>query len=213
MTARKSSPLIIRITFSLLFVIGVAIPLSAAVPAASARAATCTPTLASGVWKVPYGCGGVILSTSHRCQQTGIIANTGGYGPTTTDECADIAVSNSSGGPQIWGEGEFYCQGAATECQGMNVSVDYKITAVSGDNYSSPNRNYKCNPDVGFCPIGKHAMVATQHFGASRNSCYFAYSVDPADGQNGDPQVISVEGYAAHAQTELESNDMRICFG
>jgi hypothetical protein len=133
-------------------------------------------------------------------------------GTTTADECADVAVANSSGGAQIWGEGEFYCQSEVTECQGMNVSVYDNVENSSGTDYDSPNSNYKCNPDVGFCPDGGRAMVSTQHFAASRGKCYFAYSIDPADGENGDPQVISVEEHAFHAEAELRSNTMEVCF-
>ena len=210
MTAKKSRTLIFRMMLTLLCAAAVAIPLLSVVPASARAATSCTIGTVNGVYEIPYGCGGTIISASHTCQQTGIVVNT--TGTATADECADIAVANNSGGAAIWGEGEFYCQGQVTTCQGMNVSVDDKVQNSSGTDYGSPNKNYKCNTSSPLCPNASKAMVATQHFRAKRGTCYFTYSADPADGENGDPQVISTEFTAFHAEKELRSNTIEMCF-
>jgi len=208
---RAARTRIVRAVFALLGAAAMAVPLSAAAPSsAHAAAASCSITVQNGVFEIAYGCGGGLISASHACQQTGIVVNTDGT--TTTDECADVAVADNAGGAQVWGEGEFYCQGDETECQGMNVSVYVYVENSSGTDYTSPATNYKCNPTIGFCPDGGRAMVSSPHFTATRGTCYFSYAIDPADGENGDPQVISAEEHAFHAESELRSNTVEFCF-
>jgi hypothetical protein len=211
---------IARIIAAAVFALGIALPVSAAIPAAAAQASSCSqvPWKAFGDWYLPYGCSG-LLPASHVCVEYPGVGMVNGSAIQPI-QCADIAYKNvdynngfdDSG--ELWGEGEFYCQGEATECQGMNVSVYDKVENSSGTDYTSPNSNYKCNPDVGFCPDGGRVKVSTQHFAASRGKCYFASSVDPADDENGDgdPQVISVEEHAFHAESELPSNTTELCF-
>ncbi len=204
MTSRKPRTVIIRIVLALLCTLGTAASVSVATQN-SAQAATCTPTFSksAGVWYVPYGCNGVGIPGSHKCQYTGAINES--VGLTETVECADIVATNTSSATQIWGEGEFYCQGAYVECQAMSVSV-YDIV---GATYGSPTSHYGCN---GTCSDGGRAMVSTAHFTANRADCYGAFSVDPADGEFGDPQIIKVAGVAFHALPELDSNYVYVCF-
>ncbi len=183
-----------------------------------AHAASCTPVQKGSQWWIPYGCSGVIIPASHRCYQLG--STTDSAGTTDADECADISAANdggSTGYAQLWGEGEFYCQGVYSQCQGMNVNIDFSYTVDNsiGGAWTAPERNYTCNPNPGpACPDGGRALISTEHATVLTTQCDTTYSWDPYDGWNGLAQVISVTpaGVAEHAAYENDSYQLDVCF-
>lgn len=212
MNFRNAHTHVIRMLCVLVCALGMAVPVTAALPA-TARAASCLSQAANGDWHIAYGCNSVLIPASHACKQTGEISDS--HGVTTTDECADLAVTNVSGATQIWGVGEFYCQGAFTQCQQMQVSVWVDVYRISdGLDTWSPYRIYTCSG--GGCPSGGRAMVSTAHITTSRGVCYTSGAVDPIDGSNAlgsvAPQIIWVDGHAFHAAVQTSSAPLVICF-
>jgi hypothetical protein len=136
-------------------------------------------------------------------------------------ECADLYVTNDNPDEnryELWGEGEFYCQGARHtgqayyQCDGMNVNVGVAHAAIlsngsTGVGTADPARNYKCNPTVGACPANDKVWWASNHFGYFNvASCEQTYAYLPVD------NVIAFLGVAIHTQVEWDSYTVNICF-
>jgi len=155
---------IAKILIAFICALGTAVPLSVATQQ-SALAAGCTPThnTTTDIWWIPYGCYNVVIPPSHKCQifnDAGLNSADGNV--TDLIQCVDVYATNANGNESVWGEGEFYCQGEYTRCQGMNVNVDFKYTDnPSFGNVTVPQRNYKCSGTG--CPNGSRALVSTQH--------------------------------------------------
>ncbi|MBO0883564.1 MAG: hypothetical protein J2P17_25170 [Mycobacterium sp.] len=128
-----------------------------------ASAAACTVS-AGGT--APQGtCYNVQLA--HKCESIGTLPN-----GNEADICVDIWTSWSTGSGtngtlELWGTGEYYCQGPSTQCKGINgqnsLRVDAGATALAGANESSTqqSRDYTCSTTS--CPAGGRAMVSTTH--------------------------------------------------
>jgi hypothetical protein len=179
---------------------------AAASPSAVQPAAACVVPYNSsaGAWEVPWGCSSGEVAGAHVCAYVGPST-----GASTAVECTDIYVTNNSSATEMWGEGEFYCQGSHPQCLGMNVNVGLSQTNEdNGSIVTGPAQNYKCNPGVGACPTSGRAMVSTGHDAIHSNTCYEAYTWDPAG------NVISVNGASAayHSASELDSpKTLQIC--
>ena len=170
-------------------------------------AASCTPTenTTTDIWIIPYGCSAVVIPPSHKCQIFNLIpVNFGGL--LEAIQCVDVYATNVSGHQEVWGEGEFYCQGEYVQCQGMNVNVDFSYTDnPANGNVTVPLRNYKCNGSG--CPDGGRALISTQHSpGDGYLYGFLAETNEPAG------NVITVGGLAIHNQYSLDSGLYDISF-
>lgn len=196
-TARRNSA---RILLALLCATGIAGSVTV-VTESSAQAATpaCNGVSASGYFKVYSGQPSCIVPNSHKCMQVGSASDNG---QETANECADISVLDSGSTTDIWGTGEFYCQGVSLKCDEIDVTVGISATptsdplAAASTAYSS---EYVCTSG---CPNGGRAMVSTTHLhGMGPNACYWIYSWDPTG-----EKFIDGAGASHTSSTELDSN-------
>jgi hypothetical protein len=210
---KKPRTRIARIIAAAVCALGIAVPVSATIPAAPAQAATCSqaPWSSGGDLYLPYGpgCSGT-LAASHVCVEYPGVGMVNGNAIQPI-QCADIAYTNDDFGNgftdsgELWGEGEFYCQASAGyyQCGGMNVTVGFS---------SSGTGSYKCNPSPGpACPANGRAMVSSQHAqeytGAPGvDQCYTVQTTLPAG------NVIAILGTAIHTTAALQSPKLKVCF-
>jgi hypothetical protein len=139
------------------------------------------------------------------CKAIGTSTN----GGTSAVECADIYVNTptSSGWADIWGEGEYYCQGQHPQCLGMNVENSIVVSSSTfGPPDTESSGNFKCNPNVGACPNGGRQFVGTPHVPVQENNHAAVYAFDPAG------EVISINGAssASHSTSELDTQPMNL---
>jgi hypothetical protein len=92
-------------------------------------------------------------------------------------ECADIWMSSSAANINLWGEGEYYCQGpfGYKQCAAMSVDQVFEFGVLGSSpngvsTYGHPGGNYTCSG--GGCPSGTTATTArawvdTYHFSGS----------------------------------------------
>jgi hypothetical protein len=202
---------IARIIAAAVFALGIAVPISATIPAPAAQAASCSqvPWKAFNDWYLPYGCSG-LLPASHVCVEYPGVGMVNGSAIQPI-QCADIAYVNNDynngfdDSGELWGEGEFYCQASTGyhQCGGMNVKVGFSASGTG---------SYKCNPSPGpACPANGRAMVSSQHAqeytGApSDDQCYTVQATLPAD------NVIAILGTAIHTSAAFSSPKLRVCF-
>lgn len=176
-----------------------------AVTATSAQAATvnCTGTTIDGsVFYVNYGQSGCVVPISHKCAQVGSAA-----GSETADECADVTVTDNSSAAQLWGTGEFYCQGPSDKCDEMSVKVGVSVTNENGQSIASTaySSTYVCTSG---CPNGGRALVSTSHLGSGYD-CYWVYSWDPKG-----ESFIDGTDVSHTSASELDSNyggNLQVC--
>jgi hypothetical protein len=196
----------LRFLLSLLVVLAGAVSISVATPHA-AQAATPPPpppcVSGSGTsFTVHRGCASQRIPGAHACANIGPST-----GATTAVQCADLYATDTTGGVELWGEGEFYCQGASPQCAGMNVNIGFSYTDLDTGAESTGNpRNYTCNPTVGACSNGGKAEVSTAHSSVPQD-CFQLYSWEPVG------NVISVKGVsgAYHSMTENRSLNIQLC--
>jgi hypothetical protein len=176
-----------------LFVVFASVVSVSLVTQSTASAASCVSE-SGGTWFVAKGCFSAEIPGAHVCAPIT-------PGENTAIQCTDLYATDANGAAQIWGEGEFYCQGAHPQCQGMNVRVGFSWTDLNNlqQDVSDP-RTYTCNPTVGACPNGGRAMVSTAHSDVF-TTCFQLYTWLPAG------NVISVQGVSSayHSPTELDS--------
>jgi len=109
------------------------------------------------------------VGLAHKCEQIGPTLSNGN----TADICVDITTSWTSGpgingSLDIWGTGEYYCQGPSTQCKGIHGQNSLRVvagaTAASEFDFSSTqsSRDYTCSTTS--CPDGGRAMVSTTHY-------------------------------------------------
>jgi hypothetical protein len=189
----------------------------------TAQAATCAAQKEANGYHIPNGCSSVPIPAAHHC----MVVGTSNDGTTQGVECADLYATNSAQNEfDVWGEGEFYCQGSHPRCLGMNVEVWFSITVAGIHPATTTNGTYKCNTTSPACPNGGQAAIATTHwqgFGpVPANYCVVAQSFEPADGaivttapnkNYTNSEVISINGASAasHARAENLSNNETVC--
>lgn len=210
----------LRLLLALLLALGTTVAGSVTTQHA-AQAATCVPAQESSGWHVGYGCGSERIPAAHHCMIVGISND----GSTEGVECADIYVTDTADATQIWGEGEYYCQGSHPQCLGMRVTVWVSVNAVAyigSVPATSVEGTYSCTTS---CPNGGQADVSTTHVGPNlvgRGTCYSVQSFEPADGAtiftspiNGyvASQILWINGAtgASHAAAENDSANLTIC--
>jgi len=198
-----------RILLTLFLTLGAAVSLSVATQHA-ALASGCLSG-GNGTYAVAFGCDNVRIPAAHHCMEVAHSSN----GQTEGIECADLYVTNDAN-QEMWGEGEFYCQGASPQCLGKSVT----IWASAKDNGSAgpadtEHGGYACTTSG--CPNGGQARVSTAHF-IGLAGCIPTYSFEPKDGAtiNGviNHEIIKVNGApeASHAGQENDSARVTVCF-
>jgi hypothetical protein len=86
--------------------------------------------------------------------------------------CSDIELQPVSGGVEVWGEGEYYCQGPDRQCNGIHA--DNNMTFIT-TNVIPPfqgtvqNNPYQCITTG--CPNGGRAAVSTPHRFINTQQC------------------------------------------
>lgn len=200
MVSGRVRTIIARVALSVLCILGIAVAGSAvmqgsalaAAPQCAGYSGTQGGTPAFFVYTGQSGC---VVAASHKCAQVG--SATGTY---TADECADVAVANTSTTQALWGTGEFYCQGGSGKCNAIENVVVYFSSreTTSVDAKTSESQPYSCSSG---CPTdANRAMVSTPHLPGALN-CFSAYSWDPAG------ETILNEGDGTdRSSSELDSN-------
>jgi hypothetical protein len=194
--ARKFLRLVLALFVVLAGVVSVSL-----VTQSTASAASCVSQSSDGVWNIAKGCFSTEIPGAHVCADIT-------PGENTAIECTDLVVTDANGTAQMWGEGEFYCQGAHPQCLGMNVKVGFSWTDFNNAQQDvSDAKPYVCNPSTNACPNGGRAMVAAAH-DTVFTDCFNAYTWLPAG------NVISVQGVgsAYHSPSELDSpKTLEVC--
>jgi hypothetical protein len=209
----------LRLLLALLLVLGATVSVSvAAQRSALAAKVNCAPQEdGDGEWHVLVGCASIRIPAAHNCAIIGSSFNN----ETLGIECADLYVTNTDSAQQIWGEGEFYCQGPNPKCLGMNVTV-WISARGNGFVAATAKGSYVCNTRPS-CPDGGEAKVATSHLDVGEN-CVLTHSFEPVDGARittgpfttyTNHEVISIEGAtaASHAYLVNNSQNLNICLG
>jgi hypothetical protein len=202
----------VRLLAAALFVLGVMVSVSAATQSA-ALAAGCSP---SGNNYPTANC--YNYSVSHVCEE---ISPSGDADQANI--CTDIytswtqASATSSGSFDIWGVGEYYCQGASAQCKGINGQNSLAISEVAGGSgsFSESSRDYTCSTTA--CPDGGRAQVATAHLTGTipsaigamgkPNQCFTV----TATVSSGDAILTNDAGSAYHAAKNF-STTATICY-
>lgn len=203
-----------------LLVLAFAVPASIVLTSTTAHAAACSaiddgPFNGTEKYEIPMGCSNVHVGGTHRCQVVEITYTNSGA-ETESDECVDIYATNISGEQSMRAVGQFYCQGAYTQCEGMHVSVDMAWTILGPGNqgFVTPV-TYACNGSSPLCPSsGREQVWSGILYLSSGEDDVYAYGFDPADGGNGGlSNVLEIQGNAAyHESHELDSQNAEIFF-
>jgi hypothetical protein len=174
MALKKSSRRLARILLALAFVAGMTVSFSAAT-GQRALAVSCGPGISTTstvdgqtvtTLIYPFNATCVNEPVDHQC------ADIGNHGGVHAIECADIYMSFSAANINLWGEGEYYCQGpfGYKQCVAMSVDQVFEF-GVLGSNpdgvgtYGHPGGSYTCGG--GSCPASGRAWVDTYHFSGS----------------------------------------------
>jgi hypothetical protein len=206
----------VRLLLAVLLALGAAVSVSAATQG-SARAAACDPV--NG--QFPNGnCYNYVLS--HVCEQISPSSNAD-----QADICTDIYASwtaasySSQGTLDIWGVGEYYCQGASVQCKGVNASNTLAVTghpAGGGTTHASESSGtYMCSTTS--CPNGGRVKWPTGHFTApiasgvnegtkSYTACYDLSSTIPS----GNAILVSDTSTAYHPLYDFTRSRSNVCF-
>ena len=102
-------------------------------------------------------------SAHHVCQVIGALPNSN-----QAVVCSDIEVAPVSGGVEVWGAGEYYCQGPDLQCKGIhadNTMFFFTTNVIPPFAGTVQNRPYQCSTTG--CPNGptpnNRAIVSTPH--------------------------------------------------
>jgi hypothetical protein len=182
-------------------------------PAGEAAPSACAAqesTSANATWYIPSaGCGSVIPS-SHNCKIIATSADTSATSLTQGVECVSVYTKwTSPDSAQIWGEGQFYCQGENSQCLRMNVAIDLSVIDIDkgAAAVTVPLKNYSCAAD---CPAIGRAVVDTERVVVTPTShCYQTFAWEPVG------NVVGVNG-ADDTSPGTEGNNsgnVLVCFG
>ena len=170
MTFMKPAPRGSGLLLSLLFVIGSTVSVSLGTQQ-SALAATsgCAPTgdAMSGYYFPVATCS--TYPVVHLCEVIGTLSANGNQALVCTDIYTSWATNVDPATFDIWGDGEYYCQGASGQCKGMNVknTLDVSPGAVAleegNPSESESSLSYTCGGATS-CPNGKRVFLATTHY-------------------------------------------------
>jgi hypothetical protein len=178
-TFKKPSRKAARILLALVCIVGIMVSVSAATEQ-HALALSCSPAPPTTgtvegyeVTTLKYTIGAMCsnVEVDHQCEDIG------SHGGVDAIECADIWMSFSTANINLWGDGEYYCQGpfGYKQCAAMSVDQIFEF-GVLGSNpngvstYGHPGGNYTCSGSS--CPSGTtsttgRAWIDTYHFSGS----------------------------------------------
>jgi hypothetical protein len=107
----------------------------------------------------------------HACRAIGTLPN-----GNQAVVCSDIELQPVSGGVEVWGEGEYYCQGPDVQCNGIHADNNMTFITVSGFPPvvgTVQNNPYQCVttgcPNA--APPNNRALVATPHRFIKTSEC------------------------------------------
>jgi len=181
--ARRSA----RIPLALFFIVGMTLAASAATQQ-RALASSCAAESAGTITIFGQKQTDLIIPSNTTCYNVvleHVCKVMGGNGGVEAIECADIDASWTYGQIEVWGEGEYYCQGSDgyARCAAMSVDQLMKTNegAIDGEGtgteqYGHPGGNYTCSGSS--CSTAR-AMVSTYHFTYDGNDT--AYAIVNAD--------------------------------
>jgi hypothetical protein len=195
-----------RILLALFITFGSVVFATAATSGAAWAASGCTATLDDGDYVISQSVTCYGLQVVHECVTIGSTSNTSAV------ECSDVYANTDSGNDtaQLWGNGEYYCQGTYSQCEGMNVKNTFSL------NSNSSSASFTCNDTSSLCPNGSRQNVGTakvqvsevnQYFPVDTPVCYSVTASDPAG------NVIAVYGASSafHASS-AETTAIEVCF-
>jgi hypothetical protein len=168
-----------RLLLALVLVAGAMLAFSAA-PQQHALALSCSPGITrtgtvggQPVTTLVYTFGATCynVQVDHRC------TDIGNHDSVHAIECADIWMSFSTANINLWGEGEYYCQGpfGYKQCAAMSVDQVFEFGVLGSKPggvsvYGHPGGNYTCSGSgcpSGTTPTTARAWVDTYHFSGS----------------------------------------------
>jgi hypothetical protein len=122
--------------------------------------------------------------------------------------CSDIEVAPVSGGVEIWGAGEYYCQGPDLQCKGIhadNTMFFLTTNAIPPFTGTFQNRPYECSTTG--CPNGptpnNRAIVSTPHRFIITGEC----DIVTATVSTGAAVLVNGTSTAFHPQSSVSVTD------
>jgi hypothetical protein len=222
MTLKRPPGKTVRILLALVFIVGMTAAFSAATEQ-HALALSCNPGITTTkpidgvkVTTLTYTFGATCYNdpVDHQC------VDMGGHGGVDAIECADIEMSFSPTGLNVWGVGEYYCQGpfGYKQCAAMSVDQVFYFGAFGSDpngvsTYGHPGGYYTCSGSG--CPTNPtpRAMVGTYHFsgslGQAGGTCsYIMFTSDEVANSITVPDGTKITDPISPATTR----NMQVCF-
>jgi hypothetical protein len=214
-----------RILLALVFIVGMTASVSAA-SGQHALALSCTPSPPTTetvegekvtTLTFTFGAACDNVQVDHQC------ADIGNHGGVHAIECADIYASFSTANLNLWGDGEYYCQGpfGYKPCAAMSVDQVFEF-GVLGSNphgvstYGRPGGNYTCSGSG--CASGStvttgRAWVDTYHFSGSLGQAGGTCSYVMITGAEITNSITVTDGTKiSGASNPAISRYMQICF-
>jgi hypothetical protein len=103
------------------------------------------------------------VGVAHQCETIGTASN-----GNQAVVCSDINATPVAGGTEIWGTGEYFCQGPSVRCAGISSSNNLTVLGF-GTMGTAP---FHCSTTG--CPNGGRAEVSTTHFFVGAGTCVLA---------------------------------------
>jgi hypothetical protein len=97
--------------------------------------------------------GPAAVNLAHKCETIGTAPN-----GNQAVVCSDINMAVGSAGTQVWGTGEYFCQGPSVQCAGIHASNNLTVPG-HGTMGTQPFQGTTAG-----CPDGGRARVSTTHF-------------------------------------------------
>lgn len=100
------------------------------------------------------------VGVSHKCEVVNTLSN-----GNQAVVCTDINMANTPTGVEVWGTGEYFCQGPSVQCKGIHANNTLTFRDLTGTLRVLQNQPFQCSTTA--CPNGGRAMVSTSHLGIS----------------------------------------------
>lgn len=125
--------------------------------------------------------------------------------------CSDIELQPVSGGVEVWGEGEYYCQGPDVQCNGIHADNNMTFittNAIPPVEGTVQNNPYQCTTTAcpNAAPPNNRAFVSTPHRFINTQECDNIV----ATVSTGAAILPKGTSQAAHPQTSLSAT-MTLC--
>lgn len=110
----------------------------------------------------------------HKCEVIGTLSN-----GNKAVICTTIYTSYDMTHYEIWGTGEYYCQGPSVQCKGIhagnNLVITLSLSAIANGSPDPDNPmgspSYMCSTTS--CPNGNPVVLSTGHYGATKGGGSF----------------------------------------